>query len=120
MYNENKTYEELYDEFWKSIVENEDGTLNKDQIMRELHDFSMVAENCALAYCTMTDNAISKQNTKFFEVENIFNEKFTRTDSIIEDIIDLIDDSIKLDYTRDELITDLKDYFNIIEDKEVN
>lgn len=32
-------YEKLYEEFWKSIVENQDGSINKDALMRELSDF---------------------------------------------------------------------------------
>lgn len=75
-----RDYIKDYEEFWKGIVENEDGTLNKDQVMRELSDYSMVLDNCAKAYYTMTDGVISKQNTKFFEVENIFNQNYTRTE----------------------------------------
>lgn len=71
-----RDYEEDYDLLWLSIVENEDGTLNKDQVKRELSDYSMVLDHCAKAYSTMTNGRISKQNTCFFEVENIFNELY--------------------------------------------
>ena len=38
-------YEKEYNDFWKDIVENEDGTLNKDQVMRELYDYSNINNN---------------------------------------------------------------------------
>ena len=80
MNKEEIDYISEYYDFWEDIVENEDGSLNKDQIMRELSDYSMVLDNCAKAYYTMTDGMISKQNTNFFEVENIFNQNYTRTE----------------------------------------
>lgn len=49
VYERPKTYQEEYEDFWKCIVENENGTLNKDQVMRELSDYSMVMDNCARA-----------------------------------------------------------------------
>lgn len=84
MENENKyknvleetNYIDKYNSFWKDIVENEDGILNKDQVMRELSDYSMVLDNCADAYYLLSNGKISKQNTKFFEVENIFNQEY--------------------------------------------
>ena len=100
-----------YEEFWKGIVENEDVTLNKDQVMRELSDYSMVMENCALAYFTMTKQRISKQNTKFFEVEGIFKSLFLDMDIAIDDISEML----KIDDIN-ELKTELKDYFGIVED----
>lgn len=47
-------YIQKYEDFWKNIVENGDGSLNKDQIMRELSDYSMVMNDCEKAYDLMT------------------------------------------------------------------
>lgn len=103
-------YKKEYEEFWKDIVENTDGTLNKDQVMRELADYSMVMDNCAKAYYTMTQGRISKQNTMFFEVENIFNELYLDNDIVVDDIIEFLkEDDIN------ELKSDLRNYFGIIE-----
>jgi hypothetical protein len=52
--------EQKYNEFWKEIVENPDGTLNKDQIMKELADFSVLIHNLSTIYCYMTGNMVSK------------------------------------------------------------
>lgn len=108
-------YKQEYEKFWKDIVENEDGTLNKDQVMRELSDYSMVMDNCARAYYTMTCGRISKQNTMFFEVENIFNELYLENDIVVDDMIEIL----KTDDIG-ELKQQIKDYFGIGEINERN
>lgn len=109
---EDVDYKEQYNNFWKDIVENKDGTLNKDQVMRELSDYSMVMDNCAKAFCLMTHSLISKQNTKFFEVENIFNELFIDREYCAEDLINNV---IKKDMSSDEIIKAIREYFNYYE-----
>lgn len=111
-----KTYQEEYEDFWKDIVENEDGTLNKDQIMRELSDYSMVMDNCERAYYEMTNGLISKPNTLFCEVENIFNDKYVCKD--VYDAYGCIDDIeqiLEID-DLDELKKEIRNYFNIVGD----
>lgn len=110
-------YKEEYENFWKGIVENEDGSLNKDQVMRELADYSMVMHNCAMAYSTMTNQNISKQNTKFSEVESIFNDKYFSKDDYdvfgcSEDLINILNDCATVDELKDKITK----YFEI-EDK---
>ena len=104
-------YKKEYEEFWKDIVENTDGTLNKDQVMRELADYSMVMDNCASAYSTMTKQRISKQNTCFFEVENIFNELFLDNDIVVDDMVEIL----KINDIK-ELKENIREYFGILED----
>lgn len=113
VYDKEKTYQEEYNDFWKDIVENEDGTLNKDQIMRELSDYSMVMDNCARAFCTMTKQRISKQNTCFFEVEGIFESLFLDKDIVVDDMIEIL----KTDDIS-ELKQQIKDYFDILENQD--
>jgi ribosomal protein S8 len=110
------TYQEEYDKFWKRIVENPDGTLNKDQVMRELSDYLMVIDNCERAYDTMTESTISKANTKFYEVEEIFNEKYFSTSSFDiygckVDLEEIMNDC----ETLDELKREIRKYFEIEE-----
>lgn len=102
-------YKEEYENFWKGIVENEDGSLNKDQVMRELADYSMVMHNCAMAYSTMTNQIISKQNTLFSEVESIFSDTyFSKEDFDVyacsEDLIDILNDCDTVDELKEEII----------------
>lgn len=112
-----RDYIKDYEEFWKDIVEKEDGTLNKDQVMRELSDYSMIMDNCERAYYMMTNGLISKANTCFFEVENIFNKNFIyNTEDLIygyiEDFINILDNS----ETLEELKSELNKYFGIIDE----
>jgi hypothetical protein len=53
-------YEEIYDDFWKAIVEDENGVLNLDQVKRELADFRMVMEEVRSVYSWITDGRMSK------------------------------------------------------------
>ena len=55
-----RDFEQKYNEFWKEIVENPDGSLNKEQIMKELADFSVLIKNLSEIYCYMTGNMVSK------------------------------------------------------------
>ncbi|MEV8638913.1 hypothetical protein AB0395_45390 [Streptosporangium sp. NPDC051023] len=56
-------YEKTYNEFWKEIVEHPDGTLDRDQLMRELADYRMVLREVGLVYDHITGGRISKPNT---------------------------------------------------------
>lgn len=105
---EEQDYIQEYNDFWKDIVENEDGTLNKDQVMRELSDYSMVMDNCARAYCLMTHQRISKQNTMFSEVAGIFYDLFIDKDIVIDDMSEIL----KIN-DIDELKKEIRDYFDI-------
>ena len=101
--------EKEYQEFWKDIVENEDGTLNKEQVKKELCDFSMVMDNCTKAYIEMTCNNISKPNTYFSEVLGIFREKFLNIEYVRDDMRETIENCS----TLEELVEELTDYFEL-------
>lgn len=60
---EKATYVENYNSLFKDIVENPDGSLNKDQVMRELGDYARFMETAAIVYEHVTGGAISKINT---------------------------------------------------------
>jgi hypothetical protein len=61
-------YETTFEEFWKELVENPDGSLNIDQVKRELHDYSKMLDEVPKVYCHVTGGLISKANTKAEEV----------------------------------------------------
>lgn len=56
-------YEKTYEEFWKGIVENPDGSLDVDQVKRELHDFDMMMREVPKVYCHVTGGLLSKPLT---------------------------------------------------------
>lgn len=103
--------EKVYQEFWKDIVENENGTLNKEQVKKELFDYSKVMENCASAYNEMTCWEISNPNTYFSEVLRIFQEEFLHKGIVKDDIRDMLKDVDDIAVLKIELI----EYFNLLE-----
>lgn len=106
--------EKVYQEFWKDIVENEDGTLNVEQVKKELADFRMVMDNCTSAYSEMTCGMISKPNTYFSEVLRIFQEKFLHNGIVQDDIRKMLKDVDDIE----ELKSNLIEYFDLIDDIE--
>lgn len=56
-------YKQTYADFWKSIVEHPDGSLNRDQVMRELYDYWILLEEVPRAYDEVTCGRFSKPNT---------------------------------------------------------
>ena len=101
--------EKVYQEFWKDIVENEDGTLNVEQVKKELADYSMVMDNCLSAYEEMSGGLITKPNTYFSEVLKIFQEKFWNVDFVKDDIRDMLKDVDDIEALKSELI----EYFDL-------
>jgi len=63
-----------YDEFWKEIVENPDGTINKEQLKKELEDFSFLMDQVPKIYCHITGNILSKLNYKAETVIQVSDE----------------------------------------------
>lgn len=95
--------EKEYEEFWKDLVE-DDGVLNKEQIKKELYDFSVVMDNCSKAYMEMTRGYISKPNTYFSEVLGIFQEKFWCVENVKDDVKNMIKGCNDIDELKQELI----------------
>ena len=67
-------YLQIYDEHWKRLVEFPDGTLNKDQVARELSDCSMYMNHLAEIYDYVTHGRVSKPNTQPAAVIQIIEE----------------------------------------------
>ena len=62
-----KSYEEIlttYNLTFKEFVENPDGTLNRDAVMRELYDYSIVAEQATKVYWNVTNGRVGNVFTK--------------------------------------------------------
>jgi hypothetical protein len=55
-----RDYEKDWEEFWKGICTNPDGSINLDQIKRELSDFRHAIEEVPKVYCHITNNRLSK------------------------------------------------------------
>lgn len=64
-------YKKVYNDFWKELVENPDGSLNKDQIMKELYDFYFIINNVPVVYDTVTGGACTKA---MYEAQTVVDE----------------------------------------------
>jgi hypothetical protein len=86
-------YEAEYERFWKAIVENPDGTLNLDQIKRELYDFSFLMEQASTVYESITDGRLSKTthyaSSVLQEHEDVLQERFE--DYVDDEIVVFLD-----------------------------
>ena len=79
--DDSKAHKLVYEEFWRGLVEREDGSVDMDAVQRELYDFNMLMENAAKVYCHITDGRISKLNTLPYAV-------ITVADDLIEERIE--------------------------------
>lgn len=68
-------YVQTYEDFWKDLVENPDGTLNRDQVMRELHDYHHLMTQATLVYDHVTGGRVSKPNTLASDVVAVADER---------------------------------------------
>ncbi len=59
-----KNYEQVYNDFWKGIVEDENGNVNMDQVKRELYDFHVLIGNIPIIFDHVTGGGCSKPMTK--------------------------------------------------------
>jgi hypothetical protein len=81
-------YEQEYESLWRKIVENPDGTLNADQVKRELFDYSELMKRATEVYASVTGGMISKPETMAHHVIDQANRR--RDEAYDEAINDLI------------------------------
>ena len=55
-----KEVEEDYNNLWKDIIENEDGSVNIEQVKKELYDYSKLMDRTMKLYDELTLGCISK------------------------------------------------------------
>lgn len=69
-------YEQTFDEFWRDLVCHPDGTLNRDAVMRELHDYATALDEVPKVYMHVTGGRLSKPNTKAAHVIDAADEHY--------------------------------------------
>ena len=53
--------DEFDEAWWRDIIYKDDGTtIDEEQVMRELHDYSFLMEQAGIVYCDITDGLLSK------------------------------------------------------------
>lgn len=81
-----KDYEKIYEDFWKGIVEKEDGSIDLEQVKKELHDYYFILNEVPKVYCEVTNYNISKPNTHAFEVISLLHKYWRPVDEENEEI----------------------------------
>ena len=72
-----KTAEEAWSDRWADIVLNEDGSINLEQVKKELSDYSFLLDQVPRVYAHVTNNKISKPNTHAYEVMVLADDEVT-------------------------------------------
>lgn len=86
-------YMDTYNEHWKRIVENPDGSLNKDQVARELADAVTLSGHLTEIYLGVTNEAIGNSFTKPEEVMKILEQRLLdAADDQIDDLISTLEE----------------------------
>jgi hypothetical protein len=86
-------YMQTYETFWKAIVENEDGTLNKDQVARELSDALALQGHLTEIYMAVSDGRVSKPFTLPSVVIAMYEDSLTEAaDAAINDLITALEE----------------------------
>ena len=75
--------EQVYNDFWKPIIE-KDGTLDVDQMKKELYDFYVMIGEVPKVYCHITGNKLSKP---LYPAETVIRAADDYTDQLIEEAI---------------------------------
>lgn len=122
----NGDYEQVWNEQWKELCTNEDGSLNLDQIQRELYDYSFMLDQVPIVYCEVA--GLSKPNTYasaiIGEYENRMNEYFK---DYVKEIIEILQSIFKVNINDEPdyaagiatAINEIREYANIEEDENV-
>ncbi|MGX6580124.1 hypothetical protein ACWMNW_01350 [Bacillus velezensis] len=79
-------YKRTYESFWKMIIEDEKGNINKDQLMRELSDFKQLLDSIPHVYEEVTCHGVSKPFTDPKYVIETHREVFINKGYALEDL----------------------------------
>jgi hypothetical protein len=103
---EEPDYMAVYNDHWKPIVENPDGTLNKDQVARELSDALSLCRHLTEIYAEVSNGQVSKPFTLPSVVIAMYHDSLMEAgDQAIRDLIESLDETDDASYTITEVIT---------------
>ena len=79
-------------EFWQTIICNEDGTINIEQLKKELCDYSLMLGEVPYVYSEVTGGMLSKPHYYADGVIQVFNETYGEKASAVDYLTDDWDD----------------------------
>ena len=110
--------EKNFQEFWKDIVCNDDGTLNPIAVKNELSDFSFMLEQVPQVYGEITGGRLSYPNYDAETVLTIFRDEFANKAWAIECLPDDWDDITADCETNEDYKRVLFEYLEVEEDED--
>lgn len=97
-------------EFWRSLVTKPDGSIDLEQIKKELSDYKILLDNVPIVYSHITGGILSyptyDAKTVIQCTEEYYNESIVGI--IKDDFLEFISDG---NVTKEELIEFIKNYF---------
>ncbi|WP_437132782.1 hypothetical protein [Bacillus atrophaeus] len=79
-------YKGTYETFWKQIIEDEKGNINKDQLMKELSDYKYLLDSIPSVYEEVTCNSVSKPFTDPQYVIDSHRNSFINKETALDDL----------------------------------
>jgi len=108
-----ENYKKIYKDFWKGIIENKLGFIKKDQVMRELADYSFLMEQASTVYCEVAN--LSKTGYYAETIIGELDNRFWKKAYIKDDIKEMLN-SYNDEKDYDSLAEWLKEYFELDND----
>lgn len=107
MYKKLETVDEIYNGFWKDIVEKEDGTIDIEQVKKELSDFYVCMDNVPQVYAEITNGTLSKVTYPANTIIGLFHDYFINKSWLYDDLMDMINDQ---QADNDDIVSWIKEY----------
>lgn len=103
-------YGEIYEHIWRDIVQRPDGTLDEDQVKRELYDYYNLILQAGEVYSHVTGGVLSKLNYTAGTVISAADEhQRQRSDWAIADVIEELLGLFEAEeFNREQIITTLR------------
>lgn len=108
--------EKKFQEFWKDIVCNDDGTLNPVAVKNELSDYSFILDQVPKVYSEVTGGRLSYPNYEAETVITLFHDEFANKTWALEYLPDDWDDITADCKTNEDYKRALFEYLEITED----
>lgn len=109
--NGQKEIDLLWEEHWKPIVTNDDGSINIEQLKKELWSASFIADQCSKVYCEVTGGILSKPNYYADGVIGCYEDKqeeLIDKEMAKDDLLMIIDTG---DLSTEEIKKEIVEYF---------
>lgn len=108
--------EKVFQEFWADIVCNEDGSINMEQVKKELYDYEFLLNEVPKVYDEVTGGFLSKPNSYADAVLSFFRERYANKAWAVKLLPDDWDDITADCVTNEDYKNAIFEYLDVEED----